>query len=63
MKRIAFVSMLLLSLTTLISNCKGSKELGSGINLFTIEQDRELGAQVAAEIDGNPQEYPLLDST
>lgn len=38
------------------------KNKGKGLNLFTVEQDRELGAQVAAEIDGNPQEYPLLDS-
>ncbi|SFT66986.1 Peptidase family M48 [Lishizhenia tianjinensis] len=35
---------------------------GGGINLFTVDQDKELGAQVAAEIDGNPAEYPVLDS-
>lgn len=34
----------------------------NGINLFTIEQDREFGAQVAAEIDANPAQYPILDS-
>lgn len=34
----------------------------NGINIFTIQQDRDFGAQVAAEIDGNPAEYPLLDS-
>ena len=33
-----------------------------GINLFTIDQDRQLGAQVDAEILANPQEYPILDS-
>lgn len=38
------------------------KNKGKGVNLFTVQQDRELGAQVAAEIDGNPAEYPLLDS-
>lgn len=38
------------------------KNKGKGFNLFTIQQDRQLGAQVAAEIDGNPNEYPLLDS-
>ncbi len=38
------------------------KNKGKGVNLFTIDQDKELGAQVAAEIDGNRQEYPLLDS-
>lgn len=33
-----------------------------GFNLFTIQQDVDLGRQVAAEIDGNPAEYPVLDS-
>ena len=33
-----------------------------GFNLFTIEQDRELGRQVANEIESNPKEYPILDS-
>lgn len=35
---------------------------GQGINLFTIDQDRAFGAQVAHEIDSNVAEYPLLDS-
>ncbi|MBI1837865.1 MAG: M48 family metalloprotease [Flavobacteriia bacterium] len=38
------------------------KNKGKGFNLFTIQQDKDLGAQVAAEIDGNPKQYPLLDS-
>ena len=38
------------------------KNKGKGVNLFTVDQDKELGAQVAAEIDGNRAEYPLLDS-
>jgi len=33
-----------------------------GINLFTMEQDKQLGLQVAQEIEGNPAEYPVLDS-
>lgn len=35
---------------------------GDGFNLFTIEDDKALGAQVAAEIEANPTEYPILDS-
>lgn len=63
MKRI-IVSLLLLVGTILsFNNCKGSKELGAGINLFTIDQDKQLGAQVAAEIDADSKQYPLLDST
>lgn len=38
------------------------KNKGKGFNLFTIEQDKALGAQVAHEIDSNTTEYPLLDS-
>ncbi|MGV6860684.1 MAG: M48 family metallopeptidase [Putridiphycobacter sp.] len=33
-----------------------------GLNLFTIEQDKQLGKQVADEIAANPTEYPVLDS-
>jgi predicted Zn-dependent protease len=38
------------------------KNKGKGFNIFSVEQDKELGAQVAAEIDGNNAEFPLLDS-
>lgn len=38
------------------------KNKGKGVNLFTVDQDRALGAQVAHEIDSNSREYPLLDS-
>jgi predicted Zn-dependent protease len=30
------------------------------VNLFSLEQDRELGAQVNQEILNNPREYPVL---
>ena len=61
MRRVIVFSLLVAG-SALLMNCNGSKKLGSGFNLFPVEQDRQLGAQVAAEIDGNPQEYPLLDS-
>lgn len=53
---------LLISAVFVLSNCSNPKEGKTGFNLFTVQQDRELGAQVAAEIDGNPQKYPVLDS-
>ena len=34
----------------------------NGFNVFSINQDKQLGAQVAHEIDSNKREYPLLDS-
>jgi predicted Zn-dependent protease len=41
--------------------CEG--ELG-GLNLFTIEDDKQLGADLAAEIENNPKEYgKILDRT
>lgn len=45
-----------------LTSCK-SIGGGKGFNLFPVSQDKALGAQVAAEIDGNQQQYPLLDST
>jgi beta-barrel assembly-enhancing protease len=52
-------------LLTLVFSACGSvnkKNKGKGFNLFTVAQDRQLGAQVAGEIDGDPKQYPLLDS-
>ncbi len=34
-----------------------------GFNVFTVQQDIELGKQVSNEIASNPQEYPVLDSS
>lgn len=38
------------------------KNKGKGFIMLPVSQDRQLGAQVAKEIDGNQKEYPLLDS-
>ena len=46
--------------TTLFTN---SCSEGGGINLFSIEDDKALGAQVAAEIAADPATYPLLSET
>lgn len=47
--------------TVAISCGSKGKEPKSGFNLFTIQQDKELGAQVNQEILSNPTEYPILD--
>lgn len=47
----------LLLAAPLLAACDAS----SGINLFTIEDDMELGAQVHDEILADPATYPLLD--
>ncbi len=41
---------------------KKDKLPSGGLNLFTIEQDKQLGAQVAGQIDASTAEYPVLDS-
>lgn len=57
MKRFIYLLSLLFVLSSL-SSCGSSK----GLNLFSVSQDNELGAQVAQEIESNPAEYPILDS-
>lgn len=53
-----------LAMLVIISACGliNEKNKGKGVNLFTVADDKALGAQVAAEIDGNPEQFPLLDS-
>ena len=58
-QRLRFLSM---SLILFLCWSINKKNKVKGMNLFTVSQDKELGAKVAAEIDGNQAEYPLLDS-
>jgi hypothetical protein len=64
MKNINFksISLFVILLITISCGVTNKKNKGKGFNLFTVQQDRDLGAKVAAEIDGNPAQYPLLDS-
>ena len=64
MKRNYFKTTIIFGLMFILSACGvlNPKNKGKGFNLFTIQQDKDLGAKVAAEIDGNPAKYPLLDS-
>lgn len=60
MKRNIQSSFILLSFILLLfSGC--DKE--GHINILTVEQDKELGAQVAAEIESDPSTYPILPET
>jgi len=34
----------------------------NGVNVFTIDQDKQLGAQVAQQIASDPAQYPIVDS-
>ena len=53
-----------LAVTAIVAACGLVNEdnKGKGVNLFSVQDDIALGAQVAAEIDGDRAQYPLLDS-
>ncbi|MCC7030976.1 MAG: hypothetical protein IT257_11780, partial [Chitinophagaceae bacterium] len=55
-------SILLLSLLSLmaLTSCNKNDE---GVNIFTIDQDKELGMQVKQEIASDPAQYPILNRT
>jgi len=42
-----------------VNSCKDDE----GFNLFTIEDDKQLGLQLKDEIAGNPSEFPVLSET
>lgn len=55
----------IIALSLVVTSCGSGKDggkPGGGLNLFPVEKDVELGAQVANEIESNPSEYPILDS-
>ncbi len=56
---------LFISVTVFFAACGviNEKNKGKGFNIFSVQDDISLGAQVAAEIDSDPATYPLLDST
>lgn len=57
--RLSLVISMALIIFAGVSCKKGSDE--SPINIFSVEDDIEFGKSVEAEIESNPQEFPLLD--
>ena len=51
------VRLCLLAALPTLAGCGGG---GGGLNLFSLDQDKQLGAQVNQEILANPREYPVL---
>jgi predicted Zn-dependent protease len=43
-----------------LSGCEAVKESVSNVNLFSVEQDAQLGEKVSKEIESDPSKYPLL---
>lgn len=64
MKKVLYLSLISLFAVScgIGKNSNGDDVPDGGFNLFTIQQDIDLGKQVAAEIESNPAEYPILDS-
>lgn len=64
MKILTLKNSFILFLLLVLGACgvTNEKNKGKGFNLFTLQQDKELGDKVAAEIDGDQAKYPLLDS-
>ncbi len=56
-----FIRTLLLGLSMVVM--MGGCDRDGNINIMSVEDDKKLGAQVAAEIEANPQEYNLLPET
>jgi len=60
MKRNSIIKFaMVLSFFIVFAGCKGSKP-GGGFNLFSVQQDAELGLQVKQQIEGDPAQFPIL---
>jgi predicted Zn-dependent protease len=53
----SFTSVLIISCCLLFAGCDKNK----GFNIFSIEDDKELGLQTKQQIESNPSEFPILD--
>lgn len=58
MKRQNLLALILLSIIFITSESCREDE---GPNIFTVEDDKELGMQLDQEIENNPQDYPLME--
>jgi predicted Zn-dependent protease len=59
LSRWVFGAVLVLLSSNILVNCTKDGK----VNVFSLEDDRQLGAQVDAEIRANPSEYPILPET
>lgn len=53
--------LIFLAISTVAVSCKKEKSNDNSINIFSIEDDKALGQQVADEIASDPAHYPILD--
>ena len=62
MKNAVIIFLTIFLVSCAVGKNKYKREPHGGFNLFTLQQDRDLGLQVAQEIESNSTEYPILDS-
>ncbi len=61
MKRIFSFKLVLIVITLVfLGSCNKDN---NGVNIFTVEDDMQLGLQMEQEIQGDPAAYPVLDRT
>lgn len=52
---------LILSLVAIFSACEFTQKTVGNVNLFSIEDDIRLGAQVSQQIENDPAQFPILN--
>ncbi|TNE96453.1 MAG: peptidase M48 [Bacteroidetes bacterium] len=60
MRKFAFMASI--ALFVVACGVVNEKNKGKGFNIFSVQDDIALGAQVAAEIESDPAQFPILDS-
>ena len=60
MRNKKYITILLIVSVSLLTSCK--KDSGGGaINVFSIDDDKQLGLEISQEIANDPANYPILD--
>jgi len=59
MKLNHIIGVLVVAVMVSLWSCKGSQP-GGGFNLFTVQQDKDLGLQVKQQIESDRQQFPIL---
>lgn len=61
MKRIIVLFLVLGSFV--LNSCNKDDDKDNNFNIFSIEDDKQLGMQLSDEIESNPSEYPLVNES
>ncbi len=59
-RRLSLIPVMVLMTLVIFNSCNKDN---NGINIFTVEDDKQLGLQMEEEINSNPAEYPVLQAS